>query len=729
MNEFGCHCSFFKELKMMENFFSWIPYFEDLADEINQQYEKNSQDFPTKLWQMVNHARVSVSLPPWEKGADTCIPPLFYTFVNGRRLSREKRIGAVKAFFKQMSVDIVIKEDMHFYGVPSWVPIKDQTESYPESAVEDFWKFWGKALKLVNEEQNNLQLNDEFKTLFESISKLNGFKRSSSNDYKPRSLSIILYYIRPNYYLPLDEKTCKFLDHLKIKEWLPYGGRNKIDGEKYLSLLSDIHASLNSGDLFKVGIHSIPELSYKAHLYSIDKGEKEVTDENKLRYWCLRISSSEFTSLKKESNSVTDFSVLSEKRKHLIKKIRAEDEVMLCEDNKEFPCNVFGFCKAKIGSDGEEVSFSPKVIFQEALNLLTEKNRKSFKNKKLLFPISEELYNDLLRTTSKQKNLKTNEIGSDNNEATYKEEDIDAEVFLSKKDIQTILRLLKYKKNVILQGPPGTGKTFLAEKIAYTLLGGKANSRIKKVQFHPSYSYEDFIIGYRPSGDSFELQEGIFYKFCDQAKKDPAKKYVFIIDEINRGNLAKVFGELLMLIEQSHRGEEIRLPYQRKNKEGVEEILFSIPQNVYLIGTMNTADRSLALLDYALRRRFSFFEINSLIGKNSDKEDSEEKDFQSSKFGTYVAEISKKVPLFGRLIEVIRKINDDLDKSLGSGFQIGHSYFCNLDKGSKPDEIEKHLRDVVDYEIKPILMEYWYDDIEKYKNIVTNFDNLFPAQH
>ena len=144
---------------------------------------------------------------------------------------------------------------------------------------------------------------------------------------------------------------------------------------------------------------------------------------------------------------------------------------------------------------------------------------------------------------------------------------------------------------------------------------------------------------------------------------------------------------------------------------------------------MNTADRSLALLDYALRRRFSFFEINSLIGKNSDKEDSEEKDFPSSKFGTYVAEISKKVPLFGRLIEVIRKINDDLDKSLGSGFQIGHSYFCNLDKGSKPDEIEKHLRDVVDYEIKPILMEYWYDDIEKYKNIVTNFDNLFPAQH
>lgn len=715
---------------MMEKDFGWIPYFERLADEINQQYKGNPKNFPTRLWQMVNNTRATVSLPSWEKGADTCIPSLFYTFVNGTKLSREKRVGAIRAFFKLMSVGIDIEEDLHFYGVPSWVPIKDQTESYSMSAVKDFWKFWDTALRLADESQNDIQLKDDFKSLFESISKLNGFKRSSTNDYKPRSLSIILYYIRPNHYLPLDEKTCKFLDHLKIKEWLPYGGRNKIDGEKYLSLLSDIHNSLNSGDLWKEGIHSIPELSYKAHLYSISESKKKTVDKNKKRYWCLRISSSEFTALENESNSLTNFSsILSEKRKRLIKRIKAEDEIVLCEDNKQFPCNVFGFYKAKIDSDGEDVGFCPKEIFQEPLNLLTEENKENFKNKKLLFTIPEELYNDLLKTNSEQKELKKYEIDSGNNEATYKIEDIDAETFLSKNDIETILRLLEYKKNVILQGPPGTGKTFLAERIAYALLGEKANLRIKKVQFHPSYSYEDFIIGYRPSGDSFELREGIFYKFCDIARKDPEKKYVFIIDEINRGNLAKVFGELLMLIEQSHRGEEIRLPYQRKNKDNVEEILFSIPENVYLIGTMNTADRSLALLDYALRRRFGFFEIKSLIGKKDDKKDSEEQDSHVSKFETYVYEISKKVPLLGRVIEFIRKINDDLDKSLGSGFQIGHSYFCNFDKGSKPDEIEKHLRDVVDYEIKPILMEYWYDDPDRYKTMATNFDDLFSNKH
>src|SRR5699024_7318145 len=145
--------------------------------------------------------------------------------------------------------------------------------------------------------------------------------------------------------------------------------------------------------------------------------------------------------------------------------------------------------------------------------------------------------------------------------------------------------------------------TYAAKRLAYSVIGEQDRSRVQIVQFHQSYSYEDFLMGYRPrESGGFTLTEGPFYRFCEDARADdPTPPYFFIIDEINRGNISKIFGELLMLIESDKRGTELRLLYKHES--------FSVPPNVHIIGMMNTADRSLAVLDYALRRRFGFFEM------------------------------------------------------------------------------------------------------------------------
>lgn len=276
----------------------------------------------------------------------------------------------------------------------------------------------------------------------------------------------------------------------------------------------------------------------------------------------------------------------------------------------------------------------------------------------------------------------------------YDKSDFLEEVFMSESRYDALVTVLKKKKNIILQGAPGVGKTFAAKRLAYSMMGEKDEERIEFIQFHQNYSYEDFIMGYKPVGDGFELQKGIFYRFCQKAAKDPDRKYYFIIDEINRGNLSKIFGELLMLIEESYRGVELTLAYNGQP--------FSVPENLYLIGLMNTADRSLAMIDYALRRRFSFFEM--------------EPGFDTEGFQNYQSEFEDE--LFDDLILRIIELNNEitLDRSLGKGFCIGHSYFCGLDKPGEED-----LRAIVEFDIVPMLSEYWFDDqdkLQRWENIL-----------
>ena len=184
--------------------------------------------------------------------------------------------------------------------------------------------------------------------------------------------------------------------------------------------------------------------------------------------------------------------------------------------------------------------------------------------------------------------------------------------FLPHSTLDTILRRLQTKQNVILQGPPGTGKTWLGKRLAYALIGQKDDGKVRSFQFHPNMSYEDFVRGWRPDGKGgLVLADGPFLQLCDAARQDPGGKYVIVIEEINRGNPASTFGELLTLLESDKRNpaDALALAYPREPGER-----FHIPPNVYVIGTMNTADRSIAMIDLALRRRFAFFDLEPVFG-------------------------------------------------------------------------------------------------------------------
>lgn len=263
------------------------------------------------------------------------------------------------------------------------------------------------------------------------------------------------------------------------------------------------------------------------------------------------------------------------------------------------------------------------------------------------------------------------------------------DVYMDEASYDTLVGLVLNKKNVILQGAPGVGKTFAAKRLAYSVMGVKDPNRVMMVQFHQSYSYEDFIMGFRPSESGFELKRGAFYNFCKNAEIDSENGYFFIIDEINRGNLSKIFGELFMLIETDKRGVELQLLYSDEK--------FSVPGNVYIIGMMNTADRSLAMLDYALRRRFAFYEMKPGFGTEG--------------FRKYRTDLHS--TRFDKLIQCVEQLNVAIagDESLGEGFCIGHSYFCNL--GEVTDQA---LAGIVEYEIIPLLKEYWFDEPVKVKN-------------
>ncbi len=297
---------------------------------------------------------------------------------------------------------------------------------------------------------------------------------------------------------------------------------------------------------------------------------------------------------------------------------------------------------------------------------------------------------DFILDMIREENPVTQEASID----AYTKSDFLDEVYMTEKRYENLVAVLRNKKNIILQGAPGVGKTFAARRLAWSMMGEKDDSRIEFVQFHQNYSYEDFMMGYKPVEDGFELKYGIFYRFCQKAANQPDKEFFFIIDEINRGNMSKIFGELLMLIEKDYRGTKATLAYNG--------LSFSVPKNLYIIGMMNTADRSLAMIDYALRRRFSFFEV--------------EPGFDSEGFIHYQKGLNNET--LNELVNKVKDLNHEisLDKSLGKGFCIGHSYFCGRDVCT-----EEWLHSIVDYDILPMLSEYWFDDtnkLQRWENIL-----------
>ena len=450
---------------------------------------------------------------------------------------------------------------------------------------------------------------------------------------------------------------------------------------------------------FDVGFYISRNISKPADKESnqADSDDMEFTEKPKSseehRYWWLNANPKIWSFSNLQTSHVQEYTLFNEngnKRRVFQNFVdaRAGDLVIGYESNPVK--QVVALAKVSAANDGKKFCFEKTESLVNPIDYRTLKECPELEQMEFFqipngtfFKLTKDEYEFIMDMIREENPLTSKDMNT-----SYTKKDFLSEVYMSENQYDRLSGVLLNKMNLILQGAPGVGKTFTAKRLAYSLMGEKDDSRIEFVQFHQNYSYEDFVMGYRPSGDSYELKYGIFYQFCKKAENQPDKKFFFIIDEINRGNLSKIFGELLMLIEKDYRGTKATLAYNG--------MPFSVPKNLYIVGMMNTADRSLAMIDYALRRRFSFFEMAPA--------------FESKGFKEYQHSLDNRT--FNELISEIVKLNGEIsrDKSLGKGFCIGHSYFCGKTKETCTNE---WMQSVVNYDILPMLSEYWFDDDTK----------------
>lgn len=440
-----------------------------------------------------------------------------------------------------------------------------------------------------------------------------------------------------------------------------------------------------------------PSLNYAVP--SVEEANLPLRDDEKCNYWWLNANPKiwSFSDIAVgETQAYTLYNENGNKRRIFQNFLDAKvgDVVIGYESNPVRQIVAIGRVSAE--QDGEKLFFEKVETLSSPIDYAVLKecpeleNMEYFRNPQgSLFKLTRSEYEFILDMIREE-----NPIVTASSSDAYTKDDFLNEVYMTEERYETLVNVLRNKKNIILQGAPGVGKTFAARRLAWSMMGEKDDSRIEFVQFHQNYSYEDFMMGYKPVEDGFELKYGIFYRFCQKAANQPDKEFFFIIDEINRGNMSKIFGELLMLIGKDYRGTKMTLAYNG--------LPFSVPKNLYIIGMMNTADRSLAMIDYALRRRFSFFEI--------------EPGFDSQGFISYQNGLNSET--LDELISKVKELNRKIaaDKSLGRGFCIGHSYFCGRDVCT-----DEWLHSVVDYDILPMLSEYWFDDeneFQRWKNVL-----------
>lgn len=695
--------------------FQWTNFYMELATALLE-YKNNRSELIGKLKTIFSDA--GMNFPFKEKGKETyediCPFTIFGSFNKG--ITNANRIALLEQFAKQFSIKSAVPTE--FDGIPVVMNLSAWFFAYKgnrgEHDIDNLWDLLEKAIAYSDEA--SAENKNAFIAAYDTVTKQKMIKWN---------ITMGLYWVRPYTFINLDSTNRAFItdvDNMPHYFTTIFSDINKglPDGTSYLFMCEQAKNALNQKEY---EYHSFPELSYCAWKSSqAEKPEEPPTktvDSNvkETDYWIyspgdnacmwdeffkngiMGIGWDEVTNLKdfasKEEikefmKKVYDASYSYKNNAHCLWQFANEIKVGDVVFVKKGMHKIIG--RGVVTSDyiydssRDTYKHIRKVDWQNngewehpgqaVMKTLTNISAYPDYVQKLLDLFAE----DSPEEVSEQKEIKY---------PPYSKDDFLNEVYMDEDTYNTLTELLETKYNVILQGAPGVGKTFAAKRLAYSIMGQKDTSRVAMVQFHQSYSYEDFIQGYRPSKEGFELENGAFYKFCKEAEEDNERPYFFIIDEINRGNLSKILGELMMLIEKDKRGEKIKLLYSNE--------WFTVPQNVRIIGMMNTADRSLALMDYALRRRFAFFDFAPA--------------FSSEGFKNYLAE--KNSPKLESLITVVESLNNTIssDESLGDGFRIGHSYFCT------DDEItDEWLKSVVEYEVIPLIKEYWFDEPTKVRD-------------
>lgn len=703
--------------------FSWEPFYRELAHKLLE-YKNNRNELVTIVKRSFNDN--SISMPKMENGELFDIDPFTVLGIFNRQLSPEKRILLATSLANYVGVNETVPTK--FDGVPI---LNNQNATFyyfvgerDDKDIDDLWNLFEYSIK-YSEEQSQYN-KEQFIKYFDLCVN----KKGNGNG----KITMALFWVNPSFYLNLDNRNAWYIfESNKLpKDFIislpEFKSNKKTNGNIYLDIVNKLHSFIADKSN---GFNDFKELSDEAWRYANQVNE-EIKEREKLeakgdaladdnvdtvRYWIYSPgeNSYKWDSYYKEGVMGIGWGAIGDLRLYETKndmRLAIIEKIDSSTSNKNAAHATWQFVHDLKPGDIIFVKKGTKKIIGrgvvESDYYYDDTIADSYKNLRKVkwthngeweHPSGQAVLKTLTDITSyteyviQLNELFNNEIVEEapiqTNLKEYNDKMFLDEVFITEKDYFNLKNLLKLKKNVILQGAPGVGKTYTAKRLAYSLIGYKDLDKVQMVQFHQSYSYEDFIEGFRPAEGSFRLSKGIFYNFCKKAADDIENDYYFIIDEINRGNLSKIFGELFMLIESDKRNNELPLLYSGDK--------FKVPSNVYIIGLMNTADRSLAMLDYALRRRFAFYTMKP--------------GFKSKGFIKYKDTLNNKK--FNDLLFIVEQLNNDIsnDESLGEGFEIGHSYFCNYK--NMTDEI---IYNIVEYELIPLLKEYWFDEPAKVRD-------------
>ena len=690
--------------------FTWIPIYQELANELAK-WQDRQGELIAFLEELRNDALVITPFNDKDEDGGRFllkeIDPFTFFGVFNRGIRYDQRIAILwrmKQFFELKSE---LPEDLN--GIPVLNNQKSWFISYQAfRAVEDVAKLWRVFQQALVE---NPLAESEF---------LHAFDEALTVKQTNINLTMGLFWIRPSTFLNLDQANRSFLE---IK--LPKGGLSAAFYAETVRKFQDFGKSFPEISLEAWGIGS-----EKAKIIAETKEPYRTDDIN---YWLVGAYWDDHDPADQTEYFLAEgIWVNGYTNRFLgdVKAMQVGDKIAIktsSTQRKNLPFDAHNHTVSRISikaigtivanrKDGRLVEVEWEQNFQEKhwyfYTYRATVWHLRFGNQYLgrdmaallrdfVWYGKEQDYNWFLSAWGYNEGLNRNNVDMTSEAKPYGPEDILTEgVFLGIDEIEQWLERLQSKKAMILQGPPGVGKTFIARKLAYALMEEKDQERLEMVQFHQSYSYDDFVRGYRPvagKAGTFGLQNGVFYAFCQKALNDPDREYVFIIDEINRGNLSQIFGELLMLIEHDKRSPEFAVPLVYR-AEG--EPRFYIPPNLYLIGLMNLADRSLAMVDYALRRRFAFMTLKP--------------QFESASYRQWLSDRSMDSNLIDLIIERMTALNQEIkeDALLGENYQVGHSFFCP--KGDHFAGLDRNWYAlVVRTEIVPLLKEYWFDNLSK----------------